>query len=88
MNETLIVAGARTPFAVWKKGTRGDGTPGGRLAECDPYDLAAAAVKGTLQKTGLAPENRAAGLRQRLPHRHLRGLRRRYVVLRPACPSP
>jgi hypothetical protein len=33
MTETLIIAGARTPFAVWKKGTRGDGTKGGKLAD-------------------------------------------------------
>ena len=56
MTETLIVAGARTPFAVWKKGTRGDGTEGGRLSERDPYDLAAAAVKGAMAKIDVGPE--------------------------------
>ena len=53
MTETLIVAGARTPFAIWKKGTRGDGTEGGKLSECDPYDLAAAAVKGAIGKADM-----------------------------------
>ncbi len=87
MNETLIVAGARTPFAVWKKGTRGDGTPGGRLAECDPYDLAAAAVKGTLQKTGLAPEKIERLVFANAYHTGTYGVYGgRYVVLRSGLP--
>ena len=55
MNETLILAGARTPFAAWSYGATGRGTPGGALKEMDPQDLGAAALKGALARAGLTP---------------------------------
>lgn len=57
MNETLIMAGARTPFAAWSFGATGRGTPGGALKELDPQDLAAAALKGALTAASLAPRD-------------------------------
>lgn len=51
-----VLGGARTPFAVWAAGTRPDGQPGGALKEIDVFDLGAVAVKGALERTGLAPE--------------------------------
>ncbi len=57
MNETLIMAGARTPFAAWSFGTTGKGAPGGALKELDPHDLGAAALKGALARAGLAPRD-------------------------------
>lgn len=55
MNETLILAGARTPFAAWSHGTTGAGTPGGALKDLDPFDLGAAALKGALARAALSP---------------------------------
>ena len=55
MNDVLVMAGARTPFAAWSFGTTGKGTPGGALKELDPQDLAAAALKGALPAAGLTP---------------------------------
>jgi len=57
MNETLILAGARTPFATWSFGTNGKGAPGGALKELDPQDLGAAALKGALSAASLAPKD-------------------------------
>ena len=57
MNDVLILAGARTPFAAWSFGATGRGTPGGALKELDPQDLAAAALKGALSAAGLAPRD-------------------------------
>ena len=55
MSETLILAGARTPFAAWSHGVTGRGTPGGAFKELDPFDLGAAALKGALARAALAP---------------------------------
>jgi acetyl-CoA C-acetyltransferase len=55
MNETLILAGARTPFATWSHGTTGDGSPGGAFKDSDPFDLGAAALTGALTRSGVAP---------------------------------
>jgi len=57
MSDTLILAGARTPFAAWAFGTNGRGTPGGALKELDPQDLAAAALKGALKAASLEPRD-------------------------------
>ena len=56
MSETLILAGARTPFAAWAHGTTGRGTPGGAFKDLDPFDLGAAALKGALARAGMRPE--------------------------------
>ena len=56
MNDILILDGARTPFAVWAAGTRGDGQKGGALKAFDPFDLGAAALKRALAKSGIKPE--------------------------------
>lgn len=56
MTDVHILAGARTPFATWGPGTRGDGQKGGALKPYDPFDLGAAALKGALGKAGLAAE--------------------------------
>ncbi len=53
--KVLILEGARTPFATWSSGTRGDGQRGGTLRVLDPFDLGAMALKGALEKAGLAP---------------------------------
>jgi acetyl-CoA C-acetyltransferase len=55
MNETLILSGARTPFAAWAYGKTGAGYPGGALKEFDPFDLGAAALKGALARAALTP---------------------------------
>ena len=55
MNDTLILAGARTPFATWSHGTTGRGTPGGAFKDLDPFDLGAEALKGALARAALAP---------------------------------
>ena len=55
MSETLILAGARTPFAAWSHGTTGRGTPGGAFKDLDPFDLGAAALTGALARAALAP---------------------------------
>lgn len=54
MNDALILAGARTPFAAWSHGVDGKGGPGGKLKELDPFDLGAAALKGALARSGVA----------------------------------
>jgi acetyl-CoA C-acetyltransferase len=55
MNDVLILAGARTPFAAWSHGTTGRGTPGGAFKELDPFDLGAAALRGALARARLTP---------------------------------
>ncbi len=57
MSETLILAGARTPFAAWSFGLTGAGSPGGALKDLDPQDLAAAALKGALTAASLGPRD-------------------------------
>lgn len=55
MGDIFILEGARTPFAAWAGGARGDGRKGGALRPFDPFDLGAAALKGALAKSGLNP---------------------------------
>lgn len=55
MSDVLILAGARTPFATWARGTTGKGAPGGALKDLDPFDLGAAALTGALPRAGLKP---------------------------------
>ncbi|MHB2025520.1 MAG: thiolase family protein [Elusimicrobiota bacterium] len=55
--DVFILSGARTPFALWSRAEKPDGTPGGALAKLDPFDLAAAAVTGALARAGLAAED-------------------------------
>ncbi|MBI4063209.1 MAG: thiolase family protein [Elusimicrobia bacterium] len=54
MKNVYILSGARTPFATWASGKKGDGGPGGALKEKDAYDLGAAAVRGALERAGVA----------------------------------
>ena len=56
MAEVFIVEGARTPFAVWSRGVRGDGRPGGALRSLDPFDLGATALRGALARAELRPD--------------------------------
>ncbi len=55
MRDVYILAGARTPFTVWSRGRRGDGGRGGALADKDTFELGAAALKGALERSGVAP---------------------------------
>jgi len=55
MNDVLILAGARTPFAAWAHGKTGRGTPGGAFKDLDPFDLGAAALQGALARAKLSP---------------------------------
>jgi acetyl-CoA C-acetyltransferase len=87
MSETLILAGARTPFAAWSHGTTGRGAPGGALKDLDPFDLGAAALKGALGRAGLTPADLAhvtfGNMYQTGPHGCYGA---RYVTLRAGCP--
>lgn len=87
MNEILITAGARTPFAAWSHGTTGNGAPGGALKELDPQDLGAAALKGALTRAGLAPRDIGfvafGNMYQAGPHGCYGA---RYVTHRAGCP--
>lgn len=56
MASALILAGARTPFATWAGGTKGDGQKGGMLKEKDPFDLGAEALKGALKNAAIPGE--------------------------------
>lgn len=56
MAQALILAGARTPFATWAGGTKGDGQKGGSLKDRDPFDLGAEALKGALKNARLPGE--------------------------------
>lgn len=50
----IFLEGARTPFCLWGGGTRADGvTKGGTLKPLDHFDLAAAALKGALSRSGV-----------------------------------
>jgi len=88
MSETLILAGARTPFATWSFGTNGKGAPGGALKELDPQDLAAAALKGALSAARLAPKDiqfiAFGNMYQVGPHGCYGA---RYVGVRAGCPN-
>jgi len=88
MNDILILAGARTPFAAWAHGTTGRGTPGGALKDLDPFDLGAAALKGALTRAGLRPADLGyaafGNMYQVGPHGCYGA---RYVTHRAGCPS-
>jgi len=56
MTDILFLEGARTPFCTWAGGVRADGQKGGALKPLDPFDLAAAALKGALARSGATPE--------------------------------
>lgn len=56
MTDILIHSGARTPFALWAAGTRPDGQKGGAFKPYDPFQLAAAALKGALAKASVKPD--------------------------------
>jgi acetyl-CoA acetyltransferase family protein len=87
MSETLILAGARTPFASWSHGVTGAGAPGGALKELDPFDLGAAALKGALSRASVAPAQLAfvafGNMYQAGPHGCYGA---RYVTQRAGCP--
>ncbi|HXT02125.1 MAG TPA: thiolase family protein [Elusimicrobiota bacterium] len=87
MSETLILAGARTPFAAWERGVTGSGAPGGALKDLDPFDLGAAALKGALGRAGLGPGRLAyvafGNMYQAGPHGCYGA---RYVTHRAGCP--
>jgi acetyl-CoA acetyltransferase family protein len=55
VEDVVIVGGARTPFCEWSGGKRGDGQPGGLLADVTAEDLGAIAIRGALEKTGTDP---------------------------------
>ncbi|MEK7269582.1 MAG: acetyl-CoA C-acyltransferase, partial [Planctomycetota bacterium] len=50
----LVLAGARTPFAEWSGGKTGRGAPGGALQNFSAIELGAVALRGALEKAGLA----------------------------------
>jgi len=52
----VILGGARTPMAEWIGGKRGDGKPGGLLADVSAIDLGAVAARGALERTGVPAE--------------------------------
>src|SRR3989338_4000187 len=54
--DVYVLAGARTPFAAWASGRKGDGSAGGALKDYDPFDLGAHALMGALDRAGLGPE--------------------------------
>jgi len=55
--DVVIVEGARTPFCEWSGGKRGDGLPGGALADVSAQELGSIAIKGALDKSGLDPNS-------------------------------
>jgi len=87
MSETLILAGARTPFTAWRSGAKGDGSPGGALKDLDPWDLGAAALTGALKRAELAPRELGhlvfGNMYPEGPHGCYGA---RYVTLRAGCP--
>jgi acetyl-CoA C-acetyltransferase len=87
MNDALILAGARTPFAAWSHGVTGKGTPGGALKDLDPFDLGAAALKGALARAAMAPAQLGhvvfGNMYQSGPHGCYGA---RYVAHRAGCP--
>lgn len=56
-DRVYVMGGVRTPFATWAGGTTGAGQKGGILKPFDPFDLGAAAIRGALEKTGIAAES-------------------------------
>lgn len=56
MKDIWILGGARTAFATWKKSKTGAGADGGAFKDLDPFKLGAAALKGALQRSGVAKE--------------------------------
>ncbi|HEX4048762.1 MAG TPA: thiolase family protein [Elusimicrobiota bacterium] len=87
MSDTLILAGARTPFAAWSHGVTGSGAPGGAFKDLDPFDLGAAALKGALARAALAPDKLEhavfGNMYQSGPHGCYGA---RYVTHRAGCP--
>jgi acetyl-CoA C-acetyltransferase len=87
MNDVLILAGARTPFAAWSYGKTGKGAPGGALKDLDPFDLGAAALKGALARAGLRPADLGSAVFGNMyqvgPHACYGA---RYVAHRAGCP--
>ncbi len=87
MNEALVLAGARTPFAAWSRGSTGRGTPGGAFKDLDPFDLGAFALKGALARAALTPADLSfvafGNMYQAGPHGCYGA---RYVTLRAGCP--
>ncbi len=87
MNDALILAGARTPFAAWSHGVTGAGTPGGAFKDLDPFDLGAAALKGALARAAVRPADLShvvfGNMYQAGPHGCYGA---RYVTLRAGCP--
>ena len=55
--DVVIVGGARTPFCEWLGGKRGDGEPGGRLADLSTEELGAIAIQGALEKSNTDPNS-------------------------------
>ena len=55
--DVVIVEGARTPFCEWIGGKRGDGLPGGALADISAQELGSIAIKGALNNSGLDPKS-------------------------------
>lgn len=49
----VILSGARTPMAEWVGGKRGDGKPGGALAQVSAIDLGAHAAREALSRAGV-----------------------------------
>ena len=87
MSDTLILAGARTPFAEWSHGLTGKGAPGGAFKDLDPFDLGAAALKGALTRAALRPADLQhavfGNMYQAGPHGCYGA---RYVTHRAGCP--
>jgi len=52
VEDVVVIGGARTPFCEWSGGKRGDGQPGGLLADVTAEELGAIAIRGALEKTG------------------------------------
>ncbi len=51
--KVVLLGGARTPFAEWIGGKRGDGKPGGRLASLDSTELGVRAARAALTNTSV-----------------------------------
>jgi len=51
--DVVILDGARTPFCEWIGGKRGDGLPGGALANVSAQKLGSIAIKGALENSGV-----------------------------------
>ncbi len=55
--DILIISGARTPFCEWVGGKRGDGKPGGALADVTAIDLGAIALKEAIKRANIEPSD-------------------------------